>query len=73
MSKYEAFYFVGDNQAINRVQVDSSKMRNRGTFSGSLAALVITFLKRSGSYSGYKRYPEFLEMASGGGLYSLRT
>ena len=39
MSKYEAVYFVGDNQAINRVRVDSSKTRNRGTFSGSLAAL----------------------------------
>ena len=38
MSKYEAVYFVGDNQAINRVQVDSSKTRNRGAFSGSLAA-----------------------------------
>ena len=31
---------MGDNQAINRVQVDSSKTRNRGAFSGSLAALV---------------------------------
>ena len=40
MSKYEAVYFVGDNQANNRVRVDSSKMRNRGAFSGSLAALV---------------------------------
>ena len=30
MSKYEAVYFVGD----------SSKTRNRGAFSGSLAALV---------------------------------
>ena len=39
MSKYEAVYFVGDNQAINRVRIDSSKMRNRGAFSGSLAAL----------------------------------
>ena len=38
MSKNEAVYFVGDNQAINRV--DSYKTRNRGTFSGSLAALV---------------------------------
>ena len=35
--KYEV-YFMGDNQAINRVQVDSSKTRNRGTLSGSLAA-----------------------------------
>ena len=40
MSKYEAVYFVGDNQAINRVRIDSSKTRNRGAFSGSLAALV---------------------------------
>ena len=39
MSKYEAVYFVGDNQTINRVQVDSSKTRNRGAFLGSLAAL----------------------------------
>ena len=42
MSKYEAVYFVGDNQAINRVRVDSYKTRNRGAFSGSLAALVNT-------------------------------
>ena len=41
MSKYEAVYFVGDNQANNRVRVDSSKTRNRGAFSGSLAALKI--------------------------------
>ena len=40
MSKYEEVYFVGDNQAINRIQVDSSKTRNRGTFSDSLAALI---------------------------------
>ena len=40
MSKYEAVYFVGDNQAINRVRVDSSKTRNGGAFSGSLAALL---------------------------------
>ena len=39
MSKYEAVYFVGDNQAINRVRINSSKTRNRGAFSGSLAAL----------------------------------
>ena len=45
MSKYEAVYFVGDNQAINRVRIDSSKTRNRGAFSGSLAALDITHLK----------------------------
>ena len=30
MSKYEAVYFVGDNQAINRIRVDSYKTRNRG-------------------------------------------
>ena len=42
MSKYEAVYFVGDNQAINRVRVDSYKTRNRGAFSGSLAALIIS-------------------------------
>ena len=41
MSKYEAVYFVGDNQAINRVRIDSSKTRNRGAFSGSLAALLL--------------------------------
>ena len=35
-------YFVGDNEAINRVRVDSSKTRNRGAFSGSLAALFRT-------------------------------
>ena len=40
VSKYEAVYFVGDNQAINQVRVDSSKTRNQGAFSGSLAALV---------------------------------
>ena len=38
MSKYDAVYFVGDNQAINRV--GSTKTRNRGAFSGSLAALM---------------------------------
>ena len=43
MSKYETVYFVGDNQAINRVRVDSYKTRNRGAFSGSLAALVSIF------------------------------
>ena len=41
MSKYEAVYFVGDNQSINRVRVDSSKTRNRVAFSGSLAALIL--------------------------------
>ena len=39
MSKYEAVYFVGDNQAI--VPVDSYKTRNQGAFSGSLAALPV--------------------------------
>ena len=42
MSEYEAVYFVGDDQAINRVRIDSSKTRNRGAFSGSLAALFLT-------------------------------
>ena len=45
MSKYEAVYFVGDNQAINRVRIDSSETRNRGAFSGSLAALDISNTK----------------------------
>ena len=49
MSKYEAVYFVGDNQAINRVRVDYSKTRNRGAFSGSLAALSVT-LPQYGDY-----------------------
>ena len=43
MSKYDAVYFVGDNQAINRVRVDSSKTRNRGAFLDLLAALQITY------------------------------
>ena len=47
MSKYDAIYFVGDNQAINRVQVGSSRTRNRGAFSGSFAALFISFLQIS--------------------------
>ena len=42
MSKYDAVYFVGDNQAINRLRVDSSKTRNRGAFSDSLAPLIIS-------------------------------
>ena len=41
MSKYEAVYFMGDNQAINQVRVGSFKTRNQGAFSGSLAALVV--------------------------------
>ena len=57
MSKYEAVYFVGDNQAINRVRIDSSKTRNRGAFSGSLAALLDT-----------KTNLKFLELAPGRGL-----
>ena len=40
MSKYDTVYFVDDNQANNRVR--SSKTRNRGAFSGLLAALLIT-------------------------------
>ena len=40
MSKYDAVYFVGDNQAINRVRIGSSKTSNRGAFSGSFAALI---------------------------------
>ena len=44
MSKYGAVYFVGDNQANNRIRVDSYKTRNRGAFSGSLAALVVIFV-----------------------------
>ena len=40
MSKYDEVYFVGVNQAINLIRVDSSKPRNRGAFSDSLAALV---------------------------------
>ena len=42
MSKYDTVYFVSDNEAINRVRVDSSKTRNRGAFSGSFAALHLT-------------------------------
>ena len=40
MLKYDEVYFVGENRAINRVGVSSSKTRNRGAFSGSLAALL---------------------------------
>ena len=39
MSKYDTVYFMGDNQANNRVQVGFSKMSNEGAFSGWLAAL----------------------------------
>ena len=55
MSKYEAVYFMGDNQAINRVRVDSSKTSNRGAFSGSLAALDFS---RDGSVGPVSRYRE---------------
>ena len=48
--KYDAVYFVCDNQAINSVQVGSSKMRNQGVFSGLLAALVIM---RAWAYSQF--------------------
>ena len=51
MSKYEAVYFVGDNQAIHRVRIDSSKTRNRGAFSGSLAALL--YLCSMLAFSGF--------------------
>ena len=39
MSKYDAVNFVGDNEAINQVQIGSSKTSNRGAFLGSFAAL----------------------------------
>ena len=42
MSKYDATYFMGDNQAINRVGIGSSRMSNQVTFSGSFAALLVT-------------------------------
>ena len=35
---------MGDNQAINRIRVESSKTRNRGTFLGSLAALLLSHI-----------------------------
>ena len=44
MSKYDTFNFVGNNQAINRVRVGSSKMRNRGAFLGSLASLLVSLI-----------------------------
>ena len=53
MSKYDALYFVGDNQAINRVRVDSSKTRNRDAFSGSLAALEINEAEVAGKQQMY--------------------
>ena len=39
MSKYDEVYFVGDNEAINRIRVDPSTTRNQGAFSDSFAAL----------------------------------
>ena len=45
ISKYDAVYFAGDNQANNRVRVGSSKTSNRGAFSGSLAALIVFVCK----------------------------
>ena len=55
MSEYEAVYFVGDNQVINRVRIDSSKTRNRGTFSASLAALLICTPRiASGGHYGFR-------------------
>ena len=44
MSKYDTVYFVGDNEAINRVQVDSSETKNRDALSGLLAALLRRYL-----------------------------
>ena len=41
MSKYDSVNFLGNNQVINQVRVGSFEKRNRGTFSGSLAALVL--------------------------------
>ena len=40
MSKYDDVYFMGHDQAINQVRVGSSKTRNWGAFSGSLAAFI---------------------------------
>ena len=51
MSKYDAVYFVGNNEVINRVRVDSSKMRNQGAFSASLAALVYYDFKKNLKFS----------------------
>ena len=41
MSTYETIYFRGNNQTINRVQVNSSKTGNPGTFLGSFATLLL--------------------------------
>ena len=51
MSKYDAVYFVGDNQVIKRVQVGSSKTRNRGAFLDLLAALLKTIVLNIFSHS----------------------
>ena len=63
MSKYEAVYFVGDNQAINRVRIDSSKTRNRGAFSGSLAALpeteILTEKRTKNGQTNRRNYTNF--------------
>ena len=48
MSKYDAVYFGGDNLVTNQIRVGSSKAKNRGTFSGSLAALMKIILFNSG-------------------------
>ena len=55
MTKYEAVYFMGDNQAINRVRVDSSKTRNRGAFSGSLTAKNFPLPKNGGHFESIHR------------------
>ena len=44
MSKYYAVYFVGDNQANNRVRIESSRTSNRGAFLDSFAALIINLI-----------------------------
>ena len=44
MSKYYAVYFVGDNQANNRVRIESSRTSNRGAFLDSFAALMTNSL-----------------------------
>ena len=64
MSKYEAVYFVGDNQAINRVRIDSSKTRNRGAFSGSLAALLDRSLKSDRSLCPVRALRYYLDRTS---------
>ena len=51
MSKYDAVYFVGDNQVINRARVASSKTRNQGAFLGLLASLQNTKVAITQHYS----------------------